>query len=395
MTSPDNCPHCGTPLADGRCASCDRTTLSWVVQREILVLATLCVVAVLAFVATRAVARLDADIRARDAVTWFRTGEARLAAGNPEAAVEALRHASAMARDHLDYRLALASALTEAERDDAARQVLIGIRAVAPENPEVNLRLARLEARRGDETAAVRYYQNALYGVWREEDVEARGRVRIELIEYLIDRGQQGRALAELLALEGNLAPEPAAWMEAARLFHQAADPSRALAYYERVLKADPSAGDAAAGAGEAAFALDDLPRAARHLRSAPDERPEVVELRAVTALVLARDPLTPRLPYAERRRRLLLNLDDSIQHLRECPAEADARSVVDGLLGEAETFRTALGRRSAPPSLEAIESGVDLVHRIRQTLAAACQASGVTHRALLLIGERHQADPP
>jgi tetratricopeptide (TPR) repeat protein len=395
MTVSDVCQRCGGALDRGECAACSGPLLARLVQREIAVLVVLCAVAVLAFVGTRAIARLDASIRAQDAAAWYRTGQARLAADDPAGAVEAFGHASSMAREHTSYRLALAAGLAAAGRDDAARQVLLGIRSVTPENPEVNLRIARLEVRRGDETAAIRHYQHALYGVWRDEDVEARGRVRVELIEYLIDRGQRGRALAELLALEGNLAPEPDAWLEAARLFHQAGDVSRALAYYERVLKADPAHAHAAAGAGEAAFALGDLPRAARYLRAAPDDRPEVVELRAVTTFVLSRDPLMPRLPYAERRRRLQLNLGDTIEQLRECPADGDTRAALDGWREEAEALGAALGRRGAPPSLETIESGVDLVYRIQQALATACAASDTTHRALLLIGERNQADPP
>jgi tetratricopeptide (TPR) repeat protein len=395
MNLASSCQHCGGVLEDGRCPACTGRALSWFIQREILVLAVLSVVAVLAFLGTRAVARLDADIRTRDAGTWYRAGQARLDAGDPAGAVEAFRHASATARDNEEYRLALAAALIRADRDEAARQVLLGIRSVAPENPEANLRLARLEAQRGDQTAAVRYYQNALYGVWREEDTEARGRLRIEFIEYLIDRDQQGRALAELLALESNLAAAPDAHMEAAGLFRRAGDARRALTHYERALKLDPERLEAAAGAGEAAFNLGDFTRAQRHLRAAPDEAPGVAELRAVTTLVLSRDPLAPRLAFAERRRRLLLNLADAIEHAETCAAEGQGRARLDALEQGARALGASVTRRTAAPALETIEAGVDLVYRIQREVAERCGAASPAHRALLIIGERNQADPP
>jgi tetratricopeptide (TPR) repeat protein len=395
MNGVSGCQHCGGPLEDGRCPACNGRTLSWFIHREIVALAVLSVAAVLAFFGTRAVAQLDTRIRAQDAATWDRVGHARLAAGDPEGAADAFGHASAMARDNGDYRLALATALSAAERHEAARQVLLGVRSLAPENPEANLRLARLEAGRGDETAAVRYYQNALYGVWREDDAEARGRVRIEFIEYLIDRGQQGRALAELLALERNLVDEPDAHVEAAGLFRRAGDARRALAHYEQALKLDPDSIDASVGAGEAAFSVGDYARAQRHLRAAPDGTPAVAELRAVTALVLSRDPLAPRLAFAERRRRLLLNLADSVEHVAACAAEGEGRARLDALEREARALEASLARRTAAPALETIEAGVDLVYRIQRETAERCGAEGPSQRALLIIGERYQGDPP
>ena len=395
MNLPLWCQQCGGPLDDDdRCPRCGAPALLGFLQREFLVLAVLSVVAVTAFLATRGVAQLYADIRERDAAAWYRTGQAHLANGHPEEAAEAFRHATAMARENQAYRLALAAALTAHGRDEAARQVLLGVRALAPEHPEANLRLARLEARRDDESAAVRYYQNALYGVWEPDRAEQRASVRVELIEYLLARGRQDRALAELLALEGNLPAEPAAYLQAGHLFRRAGDPARALAQFERVLARHPKHADAAAGAAEAAFSLGDYARAQRHLRTAPADRQDVVELRQVTSMVLARDPLAPRLSYAERRRRLIENLTQTADDVGACSDSPEVRSRVDPLHEEAQGLLAALARRTATQSLETIETGVDLVYRLRRELADRCGASGAAHRALLIIGERHQIDP-
>jgi hypothetical protein len=77
----------------------------------------------------------------------------------------------------------LAAALGANHQDDAARQVLLGLRDTTPEDSEVNVRLARFEAPPDELTGAVRYYQNAVYGSWGDR-TDARRQVRIELIQY-------------------------------------------------------------------------------------------------------------------------------------------------------------------------------------------------------------------
>ena len=102
---------------------------------------------------------------------WYVAGEHHLASGRTESAIRALRRATAINRDNRTYRLALAGALAADRQDDAARQVLLGVRESTPEDPEVNVQLARLEARHDDLTGALRYYQNAVYGTWSADQV--------------------------------------------------------------------------------------------------------------------------------------------------------------------------------------------------------------------------------
>ena len=142
----------------------------------------LTVVVIGGFFLTRAAARANHTLRLHDATAWYERGDRDLASGHPEAAIAALRRATAIDRGQRASRFALAEALAGAGQDDAARQVLLGIREVNPEDPEINLRLARLDARRQDLTSAVRYYQNALYGLWPDERGTARRQVRVELI---------------------------------------------------------------------------------------------------------------------------------------------------------------------------------------------------------------------
>ena len=74
----------------------------------------------------------------------------------------------------------------------------------APGNSRVNLELARLAARMGDDADARRYYNGAIYGVW-DESADARccaaGWIRAwSFIRYLMGRGENTEAQSVLLA---------------------------------------------------------------------------------------------------------------------------------------------------------------------------------------------------
>ena len=196
------------------------------------------------------------------------TPERYLAGGQTEPAIRALRRATAINRDNRPYRLALAGGLAADRQDDAARQVLLRVRESSPEDPEVNVRLARLEARHDDVTGTVRYYQNAVYGSWGGDQGDARRQVRIEMIRHLLAHQQRGRALSELLVLSGNLPDDVQSQTEAGQLFLEAGDPRRGLDRFRQALRIDPKNAAALAGAGEAAFDVGDYASAQRYLRA-------------------------------------------------------------------------------------------------------------------------------
>ena len=111
MENTSSCARCGGPLIDGHCQACDRRTDSTFVHREIVVLVVLCAAVVVGLVLTRAAARANRTVRLRDASSWYNAGEHHLADGRTEAAIKALRRATAISRDNRTYRLALAAAL--------------------------------------------------------------------------------------------------------------------------------------------------------------------------------------------------------------------------------------------------------------------------------------------
>jgi tetratricopeptide (TPR) repeat protein len=179
------------------------------VHNEVARLVFLALVAVAAFFLTRAIAANNRDLTMRNAAEWYRRGEAYARAGDLDRAVDAYRRATVRNRDNNTYQLALARALVLQHDYDAARALLLGIRESEPDNPQINLDLARVAAAREDVTEALRFYHDALYAPWSPSDAEARRAVRLELIRFLMTHGQTARAWAEMLAAQAD-APDQA-----------------------------------------------------------------------------------------------------------------------------------------------------------------------------------------
>ena len=94
---------------------------------------------------------------------------------------------------------------------------------------------------------------------------------------------------------------------------------ARALAHFQRVLQANPDDQAALAGAGEASFQLGDYTRAQQYLHAVTTDADRTLELHTLADLVIASDPLAPRLPRAERSRRLIAALSHTINRLDGC----------------------------------------------------------------------------
>jgi len=394
MADSDSCPRCGGPLVDTHCQECERKSESTFVHREIVVLVVLSTLVAVGFVLTRAAAGANRAHRLRDAAAWYDAGERYLAGGQTEPAIRALRRATAIDRDSRTYRLALAGGLAADRQDDAARQVLLGVRESTPEDPELNLRLARLEARDENVTGAVRYYQSAVYGSWSADRGDARRQVRIELIRYLLAHEQRGRALSELLVLSGNLPDDVQSQTEAGQLFLEAGDARRALDRFRQALRGDPKSMAALAGAGEAAFEVGDYTSAQRYLRAVEPASRHVVDLLEIADLILTRDPLRPRLSLRQRQGRITVGFRRALEVLDECAAKQPAsRGAFESLRAEASALEPdlTLGRVRRTP--ESIDAGLNLIYRIEQRAGDACGQGSPFDRALLLIGARHDAD--
>jgi len=180
----------------------DRAAL---IHREILRLGFLAAIAVTAFFLTKALAASNRNLNLRNAAQWYSRGEALVRAGDLDDAIDAFRRATVGSRDDRSYQLALARALVLKHDYDAARALLLRIRESAPEDPQLNLDLARVAAARQDVTEATRFYHDALYAPWAPSETETRRAVRVELIRFLVAHDQNSRAWAELLAAQADI----------------------------------------------------------------------------------------------------------------------------------------------------------------------------------------------
>jgi len=394
----NRCTTCGDPLMAGRCLRCDTRRLSRFVHRELILLTVLSAVTVAAFFITRAAAVSNEALGRQDAAAWFERAERQRVGGSREAALMALRRAVARDPDNREYRLALAGELAAGGQLDEAYRVLEALREADPEDPDANLQLARLEAQRSNVDVSRRYYQSALAGIWRPEQDEVRRTVRLELVDFLLMHGERARALSELLVMTANLPEARAVHVQVGTRLLRAGDSSRALDHFTRVLREEPEHPDALAGAGAAAFELGDYARARRYLNAAPDSDPRTVDLREVTRLVLAADPLEARIGAAERRKRADAAVQRAMVVLDVCLTAApdDRSDALEPLHAELQTFASTFAARSRRDPRDVSEEGLELAYRVEASVEQACgTATAPPDRAILLIGRRHGLDRP
>src|ERR1700728_2712780 len=246
-------------------------------------------------------------------------------AGRYADAIDAFRAALTCDPTNSQYQLSLARALRDSNdprRLDEAESYLLALWQRAPQDAAVNLALARVAAHRGSIEDATRYYHNAMYGVWTSDADGNRNKARIELIQFLLTKNARAQSDSELIALAAALPRDPAAHLQAARLFAQAPDFAGALAQYEEVLRVDPANPAALAGGGETAYRSANYALAQRYLRLAVNANPEDAnprQLLASTDLVLGTNPFHSHISDAERNRRITAAFAQAEDRLTHC----------------------------------------------------------------------------
>ena len=353
---------------------------------ELVRLLFLGAIAIVCFFATRIVASGVKTMRVRDAAEWFARAQHARQDGDQAATLTMLRKALVRNPTSTAYRLALAEALADARQDEAAEQQLLAIRETLPEDPDVSVQLARLAVKRGDLDAARRYYESALNALWQPAAMPRRTELRTELINLLLDHGEPARALSELLTLAAGTPEVAPAKVATARLFLKAGQPQQAYTTFIDALRIDPANRDAAAGAGEAAFAIGNFAAARKYLAGAVDPTGHLAAERQLAGLVIDADPLAPRLPITERRRRLAAAMSRADERASQCPA-----------IGADDADRTELtalsGRLGKIQDTSDVEHALDVLYRLERR-AADCAEPTPLDRALLIIGRRHGSEP-
>jgi tetratricopeptide (TPR) repeat protein len=387
----ETCPKCGRTLENGAaCGYCSQGIALQLVQQELVLLILLSLVTFGLYIGTLRLAQSNRRIQRNVAASWFRKGQERLAQGDANAAVTAFRKAIANDRNSLVFLRSLATALESAGRDDEAEQLLLQLRERLPEDPEVNLELARISAKRRNVSDAIRYYHNALYGIWTGDKVdERRWDVRRELIKFLLQQQDRDQALAEILALASHLPDTAAAHNELGQLFLKAGDAQHALEDFNVALRHNKQDRVALVGAGQAAFQLGQYTRARRYLSAVPALDPNDRDMLNVATLVLESDPLEPRLSYEERNKRVISGLDQARAGVQAClsrqhaPADHDALAALQSKLEAQKQLLSPLRLRKKP---DLVFSTLDLIAQAETGIAKACGPLQGRDKALWLV---------
>jgi tetratricopeptide (TPR) repeat protein len=367
-----------------------------------LVIAVLTTIAVAGFVL---VSHLVTRYRANGKqIAWhvFERGLEQAKAGNPARALDDFRAALTYDPENTQYQLSLARALRDAGRLSESQTYLLSLWERAPQDSTINLALARLSARRHDVEDAIRYYHNAIYGIWEQAPDANRREARLELIEFLLEQHALPQARAELLSMAQTLPADPGLHLEVAAFFMRAGDQEQALSQYLEVLRLDRRDHGACAGAGEAAFQLRRYNLAQRYLRVATEIDPadaKSKQLLETAMLVLAADPFHGRLSDAERNRRLSAAFEQVGHRLQSC---AEARQVdlgaasgnpLQDLSRQWNQLQPQLRQLRAPAEADLPDKIMDLVSAIEQTTAEQCGAPTGLDLALSLISRQPEAD--
>jgi Flp pilus assembly protein TadD len=275
------------------------------------------------------------------AARWLQRGDEALRDNKPQAAIDALSSALAYAPNDRSTAIKLAEALASAGRIQEATVYFNALLESQQGSGVINLQLARLAARQGNESQAIEDFQRAIYGNWEGDGYVRRREVRLELINYLIAHHRLDQARSELLVASGNApADDISVQLEIARNMEQAQDPSDAFHVYRTILHHHASLREALDGAGRTAFQLGRYLEAEHYLARAlelPATEADSDES-AVTALQQSRDQL------AEASRILALYPSSRLR-----PAERDARILTARKLALAR-LTTCVNEKAAAP---------------------------------------------
>jgi Flp pilus assembly protein TadD len=254
------------------------------------------------------------------AARWLQRGDQALRDHKPQAAIDALSSALAYAPNDRSTTIKLAEALASAGRIQEATVYFNALLESQQGSGVINLQLARLAARQGNQSQAIEDFQKAIYGNWEGDGYVRRREVRFELINYLIAHHLLDQARSELLVASGNApANDISVQLEIARNMELAQDPSDAFHLYRTILHLHPSLREALDGAGRTAFQLGRFLQAKHYLARALDLPATEADSdeSAVAALQQSRDQLSEasrilavypssRLKPAERDARIL-----------------------------------------------------------------------------------------
>jgi Tfp pilus assembly protein PilF len=359
----------------------------------------------LAFLITAALARTYHSREEGLASEWSGRGDSDLAQGRRAQAFEDFQNSLSYNPENPSVQLHLAEALLADGRFTEARSYLANLWERTPGSGQVNLDLAHVSAQSGDADQAIRYFHGSIFGSWETEPAAQRRKVRLELINFLLDHQRASEAQAEIEGLaadtpsDNGMLREENGW-----LFLKAGEPGKALAEFEAALRTNPRQSAWLADAGQVAFEDGDYLKAESYFSRSDRESPSP-EVRTSLLLVrdiLGNDPYLAGLSDEEQARRTWNNLQHELERLRNCTESSakesslrDLPPAMQSLAKEAEDFLRRVRLTSLENDPDQRNDAMRLVYRIEDASSQTCGTGNSLDQALKLIEKRQEATNP
>lgn len=371
------------------------------ILRDALSLLTLFLITSVIFSLTLLLYRSFENHRAELGQRWKLRGEQALHDGRPKEAIEALRSALAYVPD-TETEIELATALADAGRTTEATAYFNTLWDSTPGDGMINLQLARLAARQGNETLAVMHYDSALDGTWPGNGYDRRREIRLELAGYLLSRHKDKDARTQLMIAAGNAPDDPAVKIEIAGQMEQANDPQDALGLYRSVAARRPAPLAAIEGAGRTAFTLGEYRIASDYLgrtvadpafAALPDnEKAADQDMLDTSSHILLLYPSLNQPPRL-RAQRILAAKNTAHQRLTACTSNgASIPAALSALVSRWEQLpaRMTADQLAQNPDLE--QTLLQLVYDTEIVTAQNCGAASADDALLLRIARNPNA---
>jgi predicted Zn-dependent protease len=307
------------------------------ILRDSLTFLSLALITVVLFLITFFLFRSFASHRQELGQRWSARGQAAINSSHPDQAIVAIRTALSYVPGQRSYELLLAQALGDAGHTEESYNYFLGLWETEPGNGLINLRLARLAAKKNEIQAAINYYRASIYGTWEGDGILRRRDIRLELAQYLIAHNELNTARTELLVAGGNAPDDVPLALTIAQLLEQANAPHDALNYYRKVLAQDPKNHTALESAARLEYDSGRFDEAHRLMEQGMREReaatsnhetitPSDKEILDNSTRILALAPLK-KLPNNERVTRILQARSLAKKRIDACSAQISTAS--------------------------------------------------------------------
>jgi tetratricopeptide (TPR) repeat protein len=346
---------------------------------------TVCVTLVTAFVVTGFASSAYHRERAALGVRNYNNGRALEAHGSLEPAIEEYRKALLFTPDKPEYRLSLATALLEAGRLNEAGTHLEQLLQEDPTSGPINILMGQLAARQHNLKQAIEYYQRGVYEYWPQSELGRRRVARWELANLLIQTGDRGGFIGELMQLYTNLPPNSTQeQLRVGFLLVANGATSEGSRIFQELIKQAPQNPEARLGMSEIYFSSGQF-ISARHelqrtIRLDPKNK-NAIQMLALTNDVIDLDPALPYISSAEQLRRSTNLLSRVLEKVSACEAGSES------LQKHLEEGRNLL--KSPKKTENAASSMQDLAARIWSERATACGKATPQDRAVDTVFSR------